>query len=139
MPLLNEIHLLDDYQTTNADVSKLLSSNDKVNDVLDFDSNIADLPAMAVINGKYIDKGFDHQAAATKALTEYKVYPYSVNRGFIDTSAGVAFLILYTDTKGPFIHYLQTQADEYKKEAYVPVDFHKSLILKRYMPYTLQK
>ena len=100
-----------------SDLSEdLLKNNDKVGDVININKNVEELPALAVVNGKYIGVGIDHQAAAEKVIREVQVKPYTVSRGFFDIYDKVAFLITYVDKKGSFIGMLQSVYGDYKDE-----------------------
>ena len=115
---------LDSFQS--VDLSALLNNGDKVGDTTDFNVHVAELPALAIINSEYAAYGFDHQAAAEKALREARCKPYTVSRGFIDLNNRVAFLILYTDNGSSFLRMLQRLAKRYPDKGEPTVDFDKA-------------
>ena len=95
-----EIRLLDpteiDLYDNNEPTEYLNKLDDKIGDVIDFDTHIENLSAMAVVNGKYVGIGFDHQQAAERTLKELKELPYTLSRGFVDLHNKIGFLITYT-------------------------------------------
>ena len=122
-----EIKLIDNLDLFEPiDLSTLLNNGDKVGDTADFSTNVGNLPALAIINNEYANYGFDHQAAAEKALDEAKCKPYTVSRGFIDLNNRIAFLILYADKGGAFIRMLQSKAKRYPDKGEPVVDFDKA-------------
>ena len=110
------------------DLSDLRNNDDKIGDIINCDEHVESLPALAVINNKYVGVGFDHQDAVENIIHQVKVKPYTVSRGFVDLNNHIAFLITYAANKNidPTIGFILRHYPDYKDEGEPTIDFKEA-------------
>ena len=100
----------DRYKTVNS-TKQLAQLNDEIKEITNFPNyNMYD-DAIAIINGHYLDIGFDHQDAILKILNKYKVKPESLIRGFIDMNNKIVFIFTYIAKSGAYLKMAQRHAE----------------------------